>query len=347
MRSDLFNFTIPEDLIAQTPSDKRDASKLMVLRRATGAIEHHVFSELPSLLNPGDLLVANNTRVNPCRLFGVRDRTRGNVELFLLRMLAPGEYEAITRSKGRLGDKERLVFPKVGGVILLERDFGGPGHWRVRFESPHAATMIAQTAVMPLPPYIKREEKDSRAALDRDRYQTVYAQADGAVAAPTAGLHFTPAVFDALKKRRIERAFVTLHVGPGTFRPLKADTLEEHEMHAEEYEVNAEAANAVAMARARKSRVIAVGTTSCRTLETLADEKGLIKPARGQTKLFIYPPYQFRATDALLTNFHLPRSTLIFLVAAFAGEELTRKAYLTAIEQRYRFFSYGDSMLVL
>lgn len=351
MRSDSFDLTIPADLIAQTPAARRDASRLMVLRRSDCSIEHRLFSDLPDLLNPGDLIVANNTRVKPCRLFATRDKSGGQVELFLLRQLVPGEYVAITRSKGRLASGETLNLPQLGQVSLIEREFGGAsGHWRVRFAADPAGldSRIESLASMPLPPYIRRERRlDSHDSSDRERYQTLFASNPGAVAAPTAGLHFSPEVFAALDRREIPRAFITLHVGLGTFQPLKADTLEEHVMHAEDYEVSAQSAGAICTARQRGNRVVAVGTTACRTLETLADDHGLINPGQGSTRLFIYPPWRFRAVDALLTNFHLPRSTLIFLVAAFAGVEFTRRAYLAAIEHRLRFFSYGDAMLVL
>lgn len=350
MRSDTFNFTIPPELIAQQPPQRRDESRLMVLRRDLGVIEHHMFRDLPALLRQGDLLVANNTRVKPCRLFATRDQTGGGVELFLLRALVPGEYEALTGSKGRLESGETLSLPEIGTVHLVERDFGAPGHWRVRFaaSAPDIESLIERHASMPLPPYIRREKRsDVHASQDRERYQTVYAARDGAVAAPTAGLHFTPAVFRALEDAGVRRSFLTLHVGPGTFRPLKAETLAGHDMHAEAYEVSTQAAADIAAARARGGRVVAVGTTACRTLETLADERGQVVPGAGRTRLFIYPPWRFRGVDALLTNFHLPRSTLIFLVAALAGVEFTRRAYLEAIDRRYRFFSYGDAMLVL
>lgn len=350
MRSDTFDFTIPADLIAQEPATQRDESRLMVLRRSTESIEHRTFHELPGLLSAGDLIVANNTRVRPCRLFATRQKTGGQVELFLLRALGDGEYEAITGSKGRLENGEQLRLPDIGAVDLLERDFAGPGHWRVRFAAPvrDVEALIERHAAMPLPPYIRREkQRDARATTDRERYQTVYASRDGAVAAPTAGLHFTPQVFAGLERAGVHRTFLTLHVGPGTFRPLKADTLPEHDMHAEEYELDVSTAADIAAARARGSRVLAVGTTACRTLETLSDERGYVSAGSGRTRLFIYPPWRFRCVNALLTNFHLPRSTLIFLVAAFAGVELTRRAYLEAIAQRYRFFSYGDAMLIL
>ncbi|MBE7491154.1 MAG: tRNA preQ1(34) S-adenosylmethionine ribosyltransferase-isomerase QueA [Planctomycetes bacterium] len=370
MRSDTFNFEIPPRRIAQTPAARRDESKLMVVRRSTGAIEHRVFRDLPGLLNPGDLLVANNTRVNPCRLYATR-KSGGRVEVFVLARFKMQDsgfkrnnvgslesrilnlesgtlYTALTHAGGKLEPGEVLSL-EGGTVTLLERDHGGPGHWLVRIESPdNVDDLLARAGKMPLPQYIERARgPDARDELDRERYQTVFAQAPGAVAAPTAGLHFTPAVFDALAARGVDRAFVTLHVGPGTFRPLKAETLAGHDMHAEPYTVPPEVEAAVRNARTSGGRVIAVGTTTCRTLETVSDESGLPRAGDGETRLFIHPPWRFRCVDALITNFHLPRSTLIFLVAAYLGVELTRRAYTEALAGDYRFFSYGDAMLCL
>lgn len=361
MRSDTFNFEVPPQRIAQVPAARRDESRLMVVRRGARVLEHRVFRDLPGLLAPGDLLVANNTRVNPCRLYATR-QSGGRVEVFVLRQVggvkAPteseqsaahdGDFEALTHAGGKLEPGEVLTLDG-GTVTLLERDHGGPGHWLVRIQSREdVQAFLARAAKMPLPQYIERAKgPDDRDSLDRERYQTVFAQSPGAVAAPTAGLHFTPAVFDALAARGVDRAFVTLHVGPGTFRPLKAATLAEHDMHAEGYTVTAEVEAAVRKARVAGGRVIAVGTTTCRTLETVSDEQGLPRPGSGETRLFIHPPWRFRCVDALLTNFHLPRSTLIFLVAAYLGVDLTRHAYETALAGDYRFFSYGDAMLCL
>ncbi|MBK9973699.1 MAG: tRNA preQ1(34) S-adenosylmethionine ribosyltransferase-isomerase QueA [Planctomycetes bacterium] len=370
MRSDTFNFEIPPHRIAQAPAARRDDSKLMVVRRSTGAMEHRVFRDLPGLLAPGDLLVANNTRVNPCRLYATR-ASGGRVEVFVLARckiedsrfktnsadqpesrtlnLEPAAlFTALTNAGGKLEPGEVLSL-QGATVTLLERDHSGPGHWLVRIDCPgDVDDFLARFAKMPLPQYIERAKgPDDRDALDRERYQTVFAQTPGAVAAPTAGLHFTPAVFEALAARGVNRAFVTLHVGPGTFRPLKAATLAEHDMHAESYTVAPELEAAVRQTRSQGGRVIAVGTTTCRTLETVSDEHGMPRPGQGQTGLFIHPPWRFRCVDALLTNFHLPRSTLIFLVAAYLGVELTRKAYQAALAGDYRFFSYGDAMLCL
>ncbi|MBX3473036.1 MAG: tRNA preQ1(34) S-adenosylmethionine ribosyltransferase-isomerase QueA [Planctomycetes bacterium] len=361
MRSDTFNFEIPPHRIAQAPASRRDESKLMVVRRSSGAIEHHLFRDLPGLLNPGDLLVANNTRVNPCRLYATR-KSGGRVEVFVLARSKPDDstfkansaghpesgtlYTALTHAGGKLEPGETLQLEDAT-VTLLVRDHGGPGHWLIRLDCPgDADEFLARAGKMPLPQYIERAKgPDDRDTLDRERYQTVFAQAPGAVAAPTAGLHFTPAVFEALAARGVDRAFLTLHVGPGTFRPLKADTLADHDMHAEPYTVPPEVEAAVRRTRQHRGRVIAVGTTTCRTLETVSDERGAPRPGSGETRLFIHPPWRFRCVDALITNFHLPRSTLIFLVAAYLGVDLTREAYAQALARDYRFFSYGDAML--
>ncbi|MCC7507880.1 MAG: tRNA preQ1(34) S-adenosylmethionine ribosyltransferase-isomerase QueA [Planctomycetes bacterium] len=359
MRSDTFNFVIPPQRIAQVPALRRDESRLMVVRRAQGVIEHHVFRDLPGLLAAGDLLLMNNTRVKPCRLHMQRRGTGGQVELFVIRRVGeqlPGQqatdgstaYEALTGSGGRLDEGEALVL-EGATATLLQRDAFGPGHWLVNIEAAAGADeFLMQHARMPLPPYIRRDKvDDEHAQLDRERYQTVIAEHEGAVAAPTAGLHFTPEVLAACASAGIARTAITLHTGPGTFRPLKTATLEEHDMHAESFVVPESASGAVRQTRLRGGRVVIVGTTACRTVETVADERGFLQAGAGQTRLFIYPPWRFRCTDALLTNFHLPNSTLIFLVAAWLGETLTRHAYETAITGDYRFFSYGDAMLCL
>ncbi|MCB9893631.1 MAG: tRNA preQ1(34) S-adenosylmethionine ribosyltransferase-isomerase QueA [Planctomycetes bacterium] len=353
MRSDTFDFEIPPSLIAQEPAARRDESRLLVVRRGAGEISHHVFRDLPQLLEPQDLLVLNNTRVQPCRLHCKREGTGGHVELFLLRRLGGGGgatlYEALTGSWRNVPNGARVELPHGGGfATLLEKNEAG--HWTIRLDmpAPEADDYVHRAAKMPLPPYIKREREDDQyLQLDRERYQTVFAQNDGAVAAPTAGLHFTPEVFAALAARGIGHEYLTLHVGPGTFRPLKSETLAEHPMHTEEYSVSPATSAGVANARANGGRIVVVGTTSCRTLETVSNEHGIPQAGSGATQLFIYPPYRFRCTDALVTNFHLPHSTLIFLVAAWLGVDLTRRAYLEALEHKYRFFSYGDAMLCL
>jgi S-adenosylmethionine:tRNA ribosyltransferase-isomerase len=321
----------------------------MVLRRASASVEHHVFHELPELLGPGDLLVLNDTRVLPARLLGCRAHTGGKWEGLFLRQTPDGAWELLCQTRGR---------PAVGEVIAVEP---GPlslrlegrtpeGRWLMRPNSPGPpAELLERHGQMPLPPYIR---KGRAVEADRERYQTVFAGRPGAVAAPTAGLHFTPRLFERLQERGIGRTFVTLHVGLGTFQPIQIEDFRRHPMHREWGELTAEAAEAITSCRRRGDRVVAVGTTSVRLLETAAlasreRQRPELRPWFGETELFIYPPYEFRAVDALVTNFHLPRSTLLLLAGAFAGVDLLRRAYMTAIERQYRFYSYGDAMLIL
>jgi len=342
MYADFLDFPLPEHLIAQEPSVRRDASRLLVVRRANGSLEHRTFADLPDLLDPGDLLVLNDTRVLPARLVGRRERTGGKWEGLFLHATAEGLWELLCQTRGHLVEGETvLVEPGPLRLTLVGR---AGGHWLARPEAPGTAfELLERHGRVPLPPYIR---KGQARADDRDRYQTVYARLPGAVAAPTAGLHFTPEVFDRLDRRGVGRAFVTLHVGIGTFQPIKAEDVRHHRMHREEGELPAATAAALGACKARGNRVVAVGTTAVRVLETVA-AYGEWRPWSGATELFIYPPYTFRAVDALVTNFHLPRSTLLLLVGAFAGVELMRRAYAVAVEQQYRFFSYGDAMLIL
>ena len=333
-----FHFDLPRELIAQQPLVRRSASRLLRLDRRSGALRDAAFRDLPDLLAPGDLLVFNNTRVIPARLFG-RKETGGRVEIMLERLLDDRECLAQLRVSKPL---------RVGGRILLEdgsvlevvaRD---GAFFHLRSAGPGLAVLLERFGHMPLPPYITRD--DTRE--DRERYQTVYARHPGAVAAPTAGLHFDATVLAALAARGIERAEVTLHVGAGTFQPVRCENVEDHRMHAEYLEVSAEVCAAVARTRERGGRVVAVGTTAVRSLETAAAD-GALKPFRGDSRIFIYPGYGFRVIDGLVTNFHLPESTLLMLVAALAGREPVLNAYRHAVRERYRFFSYGDAMLVL
>ena len=333
-----FHFDLPRELIAQQPLARRSASRLLRLDRRSGALRDAAFRDLPDLLAPGDLLVFNNTRVIPARLFG-RKETGGRVEIMLERLLDDRECLAQLRVSKPL---------RVGGRILLEdgsvlevvaRD---GAFFHLRSAGPGLAVLLERFGHMPLPPYITRD--DTRE--DRERYQTVYARHPGAVAAPTAGLHFDATVLAALAARGIERAEVTLHVGAGTFQPVRCENVEDHRMHAEYLEVSAEVCAAVARTRERGGRVVAVGTTAVRSLETAAAD-GALKPFRGDSRIFIYPGYGFRVIDGLVTNFHLPESTLLMLVAALAGREPVLAAYRHAVRERYRFFSYGDAMLVL
>ncbi|MBX6378806.1 MAG: tRNA preQ1(34) S-adenosylmethionine ribosyltransferase-isomerase QueA [Clostridia bacterium] len=338
-----FDYFLPPDRIAQTPVEPRDAARLLVLDRRSGRRCHHVFRDLPDLLAAGDLLVLNDTRVLPARLVG-RKASGGRVEMLLLRRLtpeAPGEWEALARPARRLQPGTEVIFGD-GQMTARILDRRGDGLVRAAFTScGDWETALARIGQVPLPPYIRRP------VADPSRYQTVYAREAGSAAAPTAGLHFTPELIGRCREVGIEVTFVTLHVGLGTFRPVQVQRVEEHRMHAERYRVPAEAAAAVAAARRRGGRVVAVGTTVVRTLETAADGDGSLRAGEGWSDLFIYPGFRFRVVDAMITNFHLPRSTLLMLVAAFAGRDLILEAYREAVAAGYRFFSFGDAMLIL
>ena len=342
MSADLLDYDLPPHLIAQEPAADRDARRLLVVDRSTGDLHHHHFRDLPELLTPGDLLVLNDTRVLPARLVGRREKTGGKWEGLFLRETSDGLWELLAQTRGRPVTGETIVI-EPGPLNLILRGRAG-GHWLAE-PSPRGrpAELLAASGQVPLPPYIR---KGRAAAADRDRYQTVYARADGSVAAPTAGLHFTPAVLDRLQARGIGRSSVTLHVGLGTFEPMKTDDPTQHRMHAEWGEVPAATVEAVRACKARGGRVIAVGTTATRALESAARD-GELRPWSGETDIFIHPPYRFRVLDGLITNFHLPRTTLLLLVAALAGPELVKSAYAEAIREGYRFYSYGDAMLVV
>jgi S-adenosylmethionine:tRNA ribosyltransferase-isomerase len=346
VRTDDFDYPLPGDLVAQTPPARREDARLLVLDRTTGATSHRGIADLPDLLRPGDLLVVNDTRVIPARLLAHRP-TGGKAEVFLLEPSgdAPGAWTALVRTGGALrADEVLTVDGDTGRVRLLRRE--GQGTWLVEGAGDDLARIMDRAGRMPLPPYIRRETDDPRAAQDRERYQTVFAREPGAVAAPTAGLHLTEDLLARLAERGIGRASVTLHVGLGTFKPIETDDVESHVMHEERYHVPVETADAVRRTRAAGGRIVAVGTTSVRTLESSVGDDGLPAPGPGSTSLFIAPGFRFRVVDVLLTNFHLPRSTLLVLVSAFAGREKVLAAYREAVERRYRFFSYGDAMLV-
>jgi S-adenosylmethionine:tRNA ribosyltransferase-isomerase len=347
--SAFWDYFLPPHLIAQQPCGQRDQSRLLVVRRDISRLEHHVFHELPDLLAPGDLLVLNDTRVVPARLLGHRARTGGKWEGLFLREAEDGTWELLCQTRGRLTEGEVINIDS--GPLSLQLVAKTPeGHWRARSQMPGTVLeLLGRHGQVPLPPYIR---KGRAAAEDQERYQTVFARRAGAVAAPTAGLHFTPQVFERLQARGILHAFVTLHVGLGTFAPIQVDDVTKHRMHREWGEFSAETAAAITACKERGRRVVAVGTTSVRVLETAAQASGErepsgIQPWSGETDLFIYPPYEFRAVDALVTNFHLPRSTLLLLVSAFAGVDLMERAYKTAIDEEYRFYSYGDAMLIV
>ena len=353
MHIDQFDYDLPERLIAQQPPPERDLSRLMVVRRDGSQPADHVFRDLPSLLDPGDLLVLNDTRVLPARLVGQRARTGGKWEGLFLREEPDGAWELLTQTRGRLLMGETLLLDpecpltEAGRTLPLRLEGKSPsGRWLARpQEAGSAVDLLALYGRTPLPPYIRK----GRAALgDRERYQTVYARQAGAVAAPTAGLHFTPGLFDVLHDRGIQQTFVTLHVGAGTFQPVTVEDVAQHRVQPEWGEVPTPAAAAVAACKARGRRVVSVGTTSVRVLETAARAaEGPLRPWSGWTDLTIRPPFDFRVVDALVTNFHLPRSSLLLLLAAFAGMETWTAAYQLAVEREYRFYSYGDAMLVL
>ena len=333
-----FMYDLPEARIAQTPVEPRDHSRLMVIHRDTGAIEHRHFYDIIDYLNPGDCLVINDTRVIPARLYGERP-SGGACEVLLLKQLGPKRWETLVRPGKKLKPGAEVIFGdgRLKGRVMETTDVGGR---IVEFECEGSfEAALDALGEMPLPPYIHEKLQD------RDRYQTVYAKQDGSAAAPTAGLHFTPGLMDRIRAKGVDIVPVLLHVGLGTFRPVKVENIEEHEMHSEYFEVTQEAADRVNAARARGGRIIAVGTTSVRTLESAA-EGGKLVSKRGDTNIFIKPGYRFQLVDALITNFHLPGSTLIMLVSALWDRERILVAYKTAVENEYRFFSFGDAMLI-
>ncbi len=338
-----YSFELPRDLIAQRPVPRRDESRLLVLARAGEGLEHRSFRDLPRLLGPNDLLVLNDTRVFPARV-EVRRRSGGVVRGLLLEVPDRPTFRMMLEGGGRLAAGERLL-AGAAGELVLTRPLGG-GIWQVDAPEEEVRAELQRCGRAPLPPYIRRARgSDPRDSEDRERYQTVYARRVGAVAAPTAGLHFSQEVLDELRARGVQVATVTLHVGPGTFLPVRVLDLAEHRMLAERYEVPPATAEAAAAARARGGRVVAVGTTVVRALEAASCE-GTLRAGAGETDLFIRPPFTFRAVGALLTNFHLPESTLLMLVAAFATRERVLAAYAEAVRRRYRFFSYGDAMFI-
>ena len=340
MRIEEFDYELPEELIAQTPIEKRDESRLMVLNRSKKTIEHKTFKDIIEYLEPGDCLVRNNTKVIPARLYGKKD-TGAKVEFVLLKQNEANIWEAMVRPGNKLKVGAKVTF---GDGILKAtiKEVLEGGTRKVEFEYDGIFNEILdKIGMMPLPPYIHETLKE------KDRYQTVYAKYDGSAAAPTAGLHFTDELLDKIAKKGVEIANVTLHVGIGTFRPVKEEVIEEHEMHTEHYYIKEEDAEKINKAKRNGKRIIAVGTTSARVLETIADEKtGEVKVGEGDTKIFIYPGYKFKSIDGLITNFHLPKSTLLMLVSALAGREYILEAYKEAVKEKYRFFSFGDAMFI-
>lgn len=336
-----FYYDLPKELIAQSPLQKRDMSRLLLLDRATGKTTHLHFYDIKNLLNPGDCLVINNTRVIPARLLGLREDTGGKIEFVLLKKHDKDVWEVLLKPGKRAKVGTRFVF----GDNLLKAEILkiiDGGNRLVRFYySGVFEEVLDRVGIVPLPPYITEKLND------RERYQTVYSKYNGSAAAPTAGLHFTGELIDELKNKGVKFAELTLHVGIGTFRPVKTETIEEHKMHSEYFKIGKEACDIINEAKKENRRVIAVGTTSCRVLESVAAEDGTVKPAEGETDIFIYPGYRFKAIEGLITNFHLPESTLLMLVSAFAGRENILAAYKEAIEMKYRFFSFGDAMFII
>ena len=341
MKVSEFNYELPEELIAQTPLEKRDESRLMVLNRKEQTIEHKTFKNIIDYLKPGDVLVRNNTKVIPARLYGKKE-TGANVEFLLLNNQEGDIWECIVRPGNKLHVGTKVIFGE--GLLTAEVLEILPGGTRkVKFYYNGIFNEILdKIGLMPLPPYIHESLKE------KDRYQTVYAKYEGSAAAPTAGLHFTPELLKSLEEKGVIIANVTLHVGIGTFRPVKEDTVEKHEMHSEHFYIKQEDVEKINKAKEEGRRVIAVGTTSCRVLESIADEKtGMVKPIEDDTEIFIYPGYKFKCIDGLITNFHLPQSTLLMLVSALAGKEYIMKAYNEAVKEKYRFFSFGDAMFII
>jgi S-adenosylmethionine:tRNA ribosyltransferase-isomerase len=337
-----FNYKLPTDLVAQYPLKDRDSCRLMVVDRASGQISHRQFTDILGLFKAGDCLVFNNTRVFPARLFGQKDRTGAIVEVFLLRNLENNLWEVLVKPARKIRIGNKIVFGETLSCDVVDNTLSG-GRIVEFNTNGNIHQLLEKLGNMPLPPYIKRKPE----AIDHEYYQTVYAQKPGAVAAPTAGLHFTQPLIKKIEKKGIISVFITLHIGLGTFRPVKVEDISRHHMDSEYYEVDEESSRLINQTRKNKGKIIAVGTTSVRVLETLTDHYGFIRPASGWTDKFIFPPYEFRVVGGLLTNFHLPASTLIMLVSAFCSLDLIRKAYKEAIQKKYRFFSYGDAMLIV
>lgn len=341
MKTSDFYYDLPQELIAQDPLEERSSSRLLVLDRKTGEREHRVFREIVDFLHPGDCLVVNNTKVIPARLMGVKEGTGAGIEVLLLKRCEDNVWETLVKPGKKARPGVRISFGDgllTGEVLEVVEE----GNRRIRFTYEGIfEEILDRLGQMPLPPYITHQLKD------KNRYQTVYARHEGSAAAPTAGLHFTPELLEAIKEKGVKLAHVTLHVGLGTFRPVKVEDVAQHHMHSEFYMIEEEQARLINETKGAGGRVICVGTTSCRTLESAADEKGVLHAGSGWTDIFIYPGYGFKLMDALITNFHLPESTLLMLVSAFSGKEQVMAAYEEAVKERYRFFSFGDAMFVI
>ena len=335
-----FNYNLPQELIAQVPIKNRDESRLMVLDKKNKTIEHKIFKDIINYLKPGDCLVRNNTKVIPARLYGIKEETGINVEFLLLNRIEGDYWEVMVRPGRRLKEGTKVIFGN--GILQAEiLEIMNGGNRKVKFTYEGIFNEILdKIGLMPLPPYIHEKLKE------KDRYQTVYAKYEGSAAAPTAGLHFTNELLEEIRQKGIDIANVTLHVGIGTFRPVKEENVEEHAMHTEHFYIKQEDVEKINKAKKEGHRIIAVGTTSCRVLESIADENGYVKPIEADTGIFIYPGYKFKCIDGLITNFHLPESTLIMLVSALAGKDYIMHAYEEAVKEKYRFFSFGDAMAI-
>ena len=336
-----FNYNLPQELISQVPIKNRDESRLMVLDKKNKTIEHKIFKDIINYLKPGDCLVRNNTKVIPARLYGIKEETGINVEFLLLNRIEGDYWEVMVRPGRRLKEGTKVIFGN--GILQAEiLEIMNGGNRKVKFTYEGIFNEILdKIGLMPLPPYIHEKLKE------KDRYQTVYAKYEGSAAAPTAGLHFTNELLEEIRQKGIDIANVTLHVGIGTFRPVKEENVEEHAMHTEHFYIKQEDVEKINKAKKEGHRIIAVGTTSCRVLESIADENGYVKPIEADTGIFIYPGYKFKCIDGLITNFHLPESTLIMLVSALAGKDYIMHAYEEAVKEKYRFFSFGDAMAIL
>lgn len=348
MNIDAFDYDLPKELIAQSPAEKRDGSRLMVVNRQTGGVEHRHFYDILDYLEPDDCLVLNNSKVLPARLFGTKEGTGANIEFLLTKRIEGDIWETMVRPGKRLKPGDKVIFSSENPFEAVIRDYGEGGTRIVEFQYQGIfMERLDELGQMPLPPYIERRNNQE----DKERYQTVYCKEEGSVAAPTAGLHFTEELLQRAAKKGIQIAYVTLHVGIGTFRPVKVEQIEDHHMHFEEYFVNEETAAIINQTIQRGGRIVSVGTTSTRTLESAAyydvsADKWLVRPGHGSTDIFIYPGYRFKIIDALITNFHLPKSTLLMLISALYTREDILRVYDIAVKERYRFFSYGDAMFI-
>ena len=340
MKTSDFYFDLPEELIAQDPLEDRTSSRLLVLDKTTGQTEHHVFRDILDMVGPGDCMVLNNTKVIPARLYGEKEDTGAGIEILLLKRLEKDVWECLVKPGKKCKPGARILFGD-GRLKAEIKETKDDGNRLIAFEYEGIwEEVLDALGEMPLPPYITHKLQD------KNRYQTVYAKYEGSAAAPTAGLHFTKDLLEQIEAKGVKIAYVTLHVGLGTFRPVKVDDVTNHHMHSEYYEVTEETANIVNETKANGGRIICVGTTSCRTVESASTEDGILHPGCGNTEIFIYPGYKFKILDALITNFHLPESTLVMLVSALAGKEQVLSAYEEAVRERYRFFSFGDAMFV-